>query len=279
MSSSLSLTAHAKINLHLEVGKKRDDGFHEIVSLMQEISISDEILVHLSDSDKCNLQVLGCEVGEENTIVKAYRAFQKITGIRFGIDVFLLKRIPIGAGLGGASSDAASLIVAMDWLLGTRLEHKTKIEIACMVGSDVPFFLSGGSACVRGRGEIVERIRLHGAYVGILIYPDFPSFTKEAYEMIDGKCGISKGESIELTTFHLFETQFFNHFELPLFLRYPKLKEIKEDFLNSGCDFALMSGAGSAVYGLYRSCAKAKIAQDYLSKKWKNCAFFIPIEK
>ena len=279
MAMSMSLTPHAKINLHLEVGKKRDDGFHEISSLMQEISISDEMVVRLTDSNECSLKVLGAEIGDENTITKAYKVFKQATGIKKGVDISLLKRIPIGAGLGGASSDAASLILAMDSLLETQLELKTLIKIALEVGSDVPFFLTGGSAIVGGRGEKIKPYKIETSYVGILVYPGFPSFTKEAYEMLEAKDGMGVDAMLNLDVSHLFETGFINHFETPLFLRYPELKEIKEAFLNFACDFALMSGTGSGVYALFRSWEGAKIAWDYVSKKWKNCTFFIPIEK
>ena len=279
MAISMSLTPHAKINLHLEVGKKRDDGFHEISSLMQEISISDEMVVRITDSNEFNLRVLGAELGEENTLKQAYQVFQKITGIQRGIDISLLKRIPIGAGLGGASSDAASLILAMNELFETRLEHEILSNIALEVGSDVPFFLTGGSALVSGRGEKVKQKKLETSYVGILVYPGFVSFTKEAYEMFDARGEMNSNRMLDIETSHLFETTFFNHFETPLFLRYPELKEIKEAFLNFSCDFSLMTGTGSGVYALFRSWEGAKIAWDYVSKKWNNCTFFIPIEK
>ncbi len=277
---AISLSPHAKINLHLEVGKKREDGFHEISSLMQEISISDEMTVGLADSNGCNLRVLGSSIGEDNTITRSFYAFQKVTGIRHGIDVSLLKKIPIGAGLGGASSDAASLIQAMDRLFDTRLEREKLSEIALEVGSDVPFFLTGGSAIVQGRGEKVKRTRLETSYVGILVYPEFPSFTKEAYQLLDQRNEDRHDKSeLDIEAANLFESPLFNHFETPLFARYPELKEIKDSFTNFACDFALMSGAGSGVYALFRDWEKAKNAHYSLAKKWKNCTFFIPVEK
>ena len=279
MAISVNLTPYAKINLHLEVGRKRDDGFHDISSLMQEISISDEMVVRLSDSNECNLKVLGAELQEDNTVNKAYKAFRRVTGIKKGIDVSLLKRIPIGAGLGGASSDAASLILAMNKLLDTNLKYEQLVEIALEVGSDVPFFLKGGSAIVEGRGERIKTKRIEASYVGILVYPGFESFTREAYEMLEAKDGMVATSPLNLEASNLFETKFFNHFETPLFLRYPELKEIKDSFLNFACDFVLMTGTGSGIYALYRSWEGAKIAWDYVSKKWENCTFFIPIEK
>lgn len=279
MSVLVSMTPHAKINLHLEVGKKREDGLHEIHSLMQEVSISDEMVVRLTDTKECSLKVLGANIGGDNSILRAYRAFCDVTEVKRGVDVSLLKRIPIGAGLGGASSDAASLILAMDRLLGTKLKYEELLKIAMKVGSDVPFFLNGGACIVEGSGECVQPCKIEASYVGILVYPGFASFTKEAYEMLDARDGIAKDEMFKLKDVKLFETNLFNSFETSLFLRYPELKEIKDAFLDFACDFALMTGTGSGVYALFRSWEGAKIAWDYVSKKWENCTFFIPIEK
>ena len=268
---------HAKINLHLEVGNKRADGFHEISSLMQEISISDDMVVSLSDSGT-RIDVAGMSIGEENSLSKAISAFKDATGFEFALNVSLIKRIPIGAGLGGASSDAASLILAMNELLNANLSYDELLGIALRVGSDVPFFLTGGSARVEGRGEKVFSCVLDTSYVGILVHPGFPSFTREAYSMLDAREEEVK-EKVELNSVFPFSTGAFNSFEIPLFGRYPVLKEIKEDFLTFASDMSLMTGAGSSVYGLFRSWEKAREAYALFSEKWSNCDFFIPIKK
>ena len=205
---------HAKINLYLEVGKKRADGFHDISSLMQEISISDDMVVSLSDSGT-RIDVAGMSIGEENSLSKAISAFKDATGLEFALNVSLIKRIPIGAGLGGASSDAASLILAMNELLNANLSYDELLGIALRVGSDVPFFLTGGSARVEGRGEKVFPCVLDTSYVGVLVYPDFPSFTREAYSMLDAREEEVK-EKVELNSVFPFSTEAFNSFEIPL---------------------------------------------------------------
>ena len=271
------LHPHAKINLHLEVGKKRTNGFHDISSLIQEISISDDMVVSLSKADTC-INVIGAEIGEDNSLKKAVSAFKKVTGLDFALNVSLIKRIPIGAGLGGASSDAASLILAMNEILNAGLCYEELLEIALEVGSDVPFFLTGGSAIVEGRGEKVIPCSLNTSYVGLLVYPGFPSFTKEAYDMLDSSIERHR-ESVDLKTASLFNSELFNSFEEPLFERYPILKEIKNDFLTFASDASLMSGAGSSIYGLFRSWKKARLVKTIFLEKWSNCDFFIPIEK
>ena len=253
------LHPHAKINLHLEVGRKRTDGFHEISSLIQEISISDDMTVSLSKAETC-INVVGAEIGENNSLERAICAFKKITGFEFALNVSLIKRIPIGAGLGGASSDAASLILAMNDLLKANLGYDEMLKIALEVGSDVPFFLTGGT------------------YIGLLVYPEFQSFTKEAYEMLDS-LQEKKEMWFDLDNASLFGCGFFNSFEKPLFERYPVLQEIKNDFLTFASDFSLMSGSGSSVYGLFHNWEEARGVQVLFSKKWSNCNFFIPIEK
>lgn len=277
MLKTVVLHPHAKINLHLEVGRKRTDGFHEISSLIQEISISDDMTVSLSKAETC-INVVGAEIGENNSLERAIYAFKKITGFEFALNVSLIKRIPIGAGLGGASSDAASLILAMNDLLKANLGYDEMLKIALEVGSDVPFFLTGGTAKVEGRGERVTPCKLNGTYIGLLVYPEFQSFTKEAYEMLDS-LQEKKEMWFDLDNTSLFDCGFFNSFEKPLFERYPVLQEIKNDFLTFASDFSLMSGSGSSVYGLFHNWEEARGVQVLFSKKWSNCNFFIPIEK
>ena len=278
--SFLSLKAHAKINLYLGVGKKRSDGFHDICSLMQEISIADNLGVALSDSNSCLLKVFGADIGDDNSIFCAYNAFKSYTKLDVGIDVSLLKNIPLGSGLGGASSDAAALILAMDALLGTKLDYGELLSIALKVGSDVPFFLKGGIARVEGRGERISPCepRFLG-FVGIVVFPGFASYTSEAYTLLDASRQKNDSNLLPLEGVDLFNKVPFNSFETPLFARYPLLKEIKDVFLTFAADYTLMSGAGSSVYGLFSSWEDAKRAWRYISNKWVKCSFFIPIAK
>lgn len=110
------------------------------------------------------------------------------------------------------------------------------------------------------------------------MYPNFLSFTKEAYDMLDSEKE-RRGEFVDLSEFSLFDSELFNSFEAPLFERYPTLKGIKNDFLTFASDASLMTGAGSSIYGLYRSWEKARVVQAVFLEKWSNCNFFIPIEK
>ena len=276
----LSLKAHAKINLYLCVGKKRSDGFHDMCSLMQEISIADDMTVCTNDSASCLLRVFGADIGDDNSIFRAYNAFKGYTGLDVGVDVSLLKNIPLGSGLGGASSDAASLILAMDAILGTRLGYDELLSIALEVGSDVPFFLKGGVARVEGRGEKVSPCEpCFSSFLGIVVFPGFPSYTAEAYALLDASRQKEMGNVLPSECVDLFSKAPFNSFEAPLFERYPTLKEIKNVFLTFAADFTLMSGAGSSIYGLFSSWENAKEAWNFLSDRWAKCSFFIPIEK
>ena len=152
--SVLELRAHAKINLTLEVLGKRDDGFHDIVSIMQTIDLHDDVTLKRADDI-----TLTCDdpdlAGEDNLALVAARKLKEVTGVDRGVDITLQKHIPVAAGLGGGSSDAASVLNGLNDLWELELELGALEEIATEIGSDVPYFLSGGTALVQGRGEHV----------------------------------------------------------------------------------------------------------------------------
>lgn len=162
----LNLKAYAKINLTLEIISKRIDGYHEITSVFQSISLYDEIKLGHSNSIsiECSLKQLD---NTNNIVIEAASLLKKYTGINKGVKIILNKNIPVSAGLGGGSSDAATVLVGLNQLWELRLSNKQLIEIASDIGSDVPFFLQNGTALVQGRGERVKR--LENAKLGWII--------------------------------------------------------------------------------------------------------------
>ena len=156
---TFSVIAPAKVNLDLRVLGRRSDGYHEVQTLLQTIDLTDEIRATVAPPDVLDLQVKPSGVvssGSDNLMMHAAEALQRHTGVKAGARLELAKKIPIGAGLGGGSSDAAATLVLLDVLWGLHLEPSELRELAAEIGSDVPFFLTGGLAFATGRGEIIQ---------------------------------------------------------------------------------------------------------------------------
>lgn len=279
IKSAVSLKAHAKINLHLEVLGKRSDGFHDLVSVFAPISLADELLMQrIPDKKECKVLSPLAELPVENTITRAYEEFKNFTGISEGVSVRILKRIPEGAGLGGGSSDAASVLLGLNDMFSADLKEEDLRAIALKIGSDVPFFLENGAAVVKGRGEDIKRLSLFSDYFGILIYPGIKSATPRAYSLLGRKESEIRKPAFDPELFcgkDCREWPFFNSFEDVLFNEYPAIKKAKLDLLKYGADFALMSGAGSSVFGLFKDEKTAENAYSKLFAEYPQCFFFL----
>ena len=279
IKSAVSLKAHAKINLHLEVLGKRSDGFHDLVSVFAPISLADELLMQRKpDKKECKVLSPLAELPVENTITRAYEEFKNFTGISEGVSVRILKRIPEGAGLGGGSSDAASVLLGLNDMFSADLKEEDLRAIALKIGSDVPFFLGNGAAVVKGRGEEIKRLSLFSDYFGILIYPGIKSATPRAYSLLSRKESEKLNPAFDPELFcgkDCREWPFFNSFEDVLFNEYPAIKKAKLDLLKYEADFALMSGAGSSVFGLFKDEKTAENAYSKLFAEYPQCFFFL----
>ncbi len=278
VKNAVSASANAKINLHLEVLGKRKDGFHEIVSIFHPISLADELLIQKdTGSGKCVVYSPLFELPVKNTITKAYEEFKKASGIDDGITVKLIKNIPVGAGLGGGSSDAASVLLGLNRIFNTKFSAGELKELALKIGSDVPFFIENRPAIVKGRGEHIEPIQLDLNYFGVLVYPEIQSSTAEAYSLLNRKADELCSASFkpgEFCSENCCKWPFFNSFEGVLFKKHPAIKEVKDRFLKYGADFALMSGAGSSVFGLFSNEKLAKTAYFELFNQYKLTFLF-----
>jgi 4-diphosphocytidyl-2-C-methyl-D-erythritol kinase len=316
------IEAPCKINLHLSVGEKRPDGFHNLESLFASLALSDTLTFECSGKDgACLLSLTWKRNGEsisseKNLVFKAVSLFRERTGYKSGLGIHLDKRIPIGAGLGGGSSDAASTLLALNLLSGASLSMEELTEMATLLGSDVPFFLTGGAAFVSGRGERIEPVgaqsifshgktprgsfpnrdtALAGLWV-VLVKPPFPSDTEFAYRTLDearaGK-GAEKRERLskEVLIRSLEEDPitwpFYNDF-LPVFLD-PRFcmnsgdntqpavyRAILETLREWGASFAGLSGAGSCCFGIFNARETAEMAAKFLSNQENRAASSTP---
>ena len=248
------IVSFAKINLMLDVLRKRDDGYHDIVSLMQTISLQDTLLVELKKGRGIEL-VSNVELPARNTLVRAYEVFSKEIGVDFGLKVKIIKRIPPGAGLGGGSSNAASLLKLLSILRGFDGDLTA---LASKIGSDVPFFLECGSAAVRGKGEIVERINDLPEYGVVLSVPSVRISTKSAYSWLrEGDFGKAPCSPEELHSAYL-EWDYkrirecsYNVFEEVMEGKYWEIDRAKKHLEERYSPIvSMMTGSGSGVFGI-----------------------------
>jgi len=255
------LLAPAKINWFLKVGRKRPDGYHEILSLMQFITLYDELSFTLSEDITVNIEnpeMLNIPM-EDNLVFKTALRLKEITGSKKGVFIKIKKEIPSGAGLGGGSSDAAVTLKGLNDLWSLGLKQKELMDIASEIGSDVPFFLNGPAAIVRGRGDIIEKIELKDSRILLLVKPDIRISSKWAYSEFDR---IKGGEG------NTWDDHTINDLEEPVFIRYPELKEIKERLLKSGALYAAMTGSGSALFGVFNTEEEAHKALLNFENLW-----------
>lgn len=267
----LELLAPAKVNLFLEVLGKRPDGYHELVTVMHAVDLCDRLSFR---KKRRGFELRGAEhIPGKNLVQKAFEAVARARRLRVGLDARLDKRIPMGAGLGGGSSDAAATIVAMNALYRLDLTPAELNEIAASVGSDVPFFLRGGTAWCTGRGEIVTQIKALKPLYFVIASPNFECSTAEVYRRLkrsltgkirDANCFLRVLSDGNLRRIG---AGLFNRLEEASFKMYPVLARLKRKMMQLGFAGVLMSGSGSALFGLCGSLAQAR-ALATTSARW-----------
>ncbi|MBI2576783.1 4-(cytidine 5'-diphospho)-2-C-methyl-D-erythritol kinase [Candidatus Woesearchaeota archaeon] len=260
----MNLKAYAKLNLTLDILGKRDDGYHELSSVMQEIEIADELHFEILDTQdvlfECNIPGLQ---NQDNLVVRAALLLQEVFQLSRGAKITLTKNIPVGAGLGGGSSDAASALKGLSDIWGLHLGTKDLLKLASELGSDVPFFIEGNTCLVRGRGEFVLPIEAPSFFY-VLVVPDFPIRTPEAYALFDRAPRERVSRSTEELLVGFEPKKFHNDFEGVIARQHPKVAAIKEKLLKAGAGNALLTGSGSGVFGVFANQESAKIAFDAL---------------
>jgi 4-diphosphocytidyl-2-C-methyl-D-erythritol kinase len=256
---AVRVTAYAKVNLSLEVLGKRSDGFHEIRSVMQSISLADELVI-----EECGRLTLECDVaelsGDDNLVTRAARLLSKNVGREAAARLRLSKGIPVASGLGGASADAAAALVGLARLWDIEISHGQMSALAASLGSDVPFFLNGGTALIRGRGEVVESLPDAPSFWLVLVVPEHSLAGKTAalYSRLTSKNwstgqrteemarAISRGLALPLQMAG-------NVFEDVAEEIFPGLRLIHESMSDAGCAAVHLSGAGPALFSLFES--------------------------
>jgi 4-diphosphocytidyl-2-C-methyl-D-erythritol kinase len=278
--------AYAKINLFLEVIAKRDDGYHDLVTILQTISLHDQIeLSPQTDIITLTSNNQTLPTGDRNLAYRAARLLKEKTGIKQGVSINLTKNIPVGAGLGGGSSDAAAVLRGCNQLWNCNLSYPELTELAKQLGMDVPFFLKGGTALALGRGDrIVQQFPTPELGL-IIVYPNFAVSTASIYQNLDIGSVTNKSEptlflsALETGDISKMADCLFNRLETTTFSLYPQLVEIKEGLVNAGCFGVLLSGSGSALFGIVKSKQDEQVAAKKFSKEsayWIRASSTVP---
>jgi 4-diphosphocytidyl-2-C-methyl-D-erythritol kinase len=262
VSQAIRLQAHAKVNLFLRVLAREEDGFHSLETLFCLLSLADTLHIERNDAGNVAIEVEGADCGPdaENLAVRAAQMVLDATGRRFGVKLRLQKQIPVRAGLGGGSSDAAAALTGVNHLAGNAVPRHELLQMAARLGSDIPFLLSGAPlALAWGHGNRLFRLPPLPSLPGLLIVPRPGISTPDAYRQIDqARQGRSPRGAVALDLDALgswgnVARLAGNDFEFALFGRHPELKHAFEALAATQPLLCRMSGSGSAMVGLYRS--------------------------
>ncbi|MFQ3547808.1 MAG: 4-(cytidine 5'-diphospho)-2-C-methyl-D-erythritol kinase [Termitinemataceae bacterium] len=298
MGDGIQIAAPCKINLHLGVFDRRSDGFHDLESLFQLLSFGDTLWISsLKKSSDFELLMNNDSVpAEQNIITKAVRLFQKKRNCEAGWSIRVKKRIPLGAGLGGGSSNAASVLFAMNQLTGSRLSEDELFDLGAALGSDVPFFIKclyvqAGTAYVTGRGERIEPMMVDLPWSVVLVNPGIHSSTAESYALIDSSrvgsaCTprkvIGKAMLRSMLVGDPKTWGFYNDF-LTVFLQKGSelvrstYTAVLEDLVREEADFTGLSGSGSTCFGIFSDKKKAEKAVQALKERWSFAEIAFPL--
>ncbi len=265
--NTLEVKAPAKINIGLNIVSKRDDGFHNLETIFYQINDLFDVL-SLEKSDKLELTVDNKEIDGENIIVTAIKLLEKKCHTRINVEINLTKNIPIGAGLGGGSSDGASTLLAINELFNLKLRNNELKTLALQLGSDVPLFLENYPTIGKSRGENLEKISLKINKPILLVNPGIHISTKNAFANITPKKNSFDYSGISTMKISHWKDVIQNDFETGIFPAYPEIKNIKETMLNNGAIFSLMSGTGSTVYGIFDNLEMAEKVNSLFPKSY-----------
>ena len=273
----LTLQTSAKVNLALEVLGKRPDGYHELVTLLQAVDLSDRLALEEYDSVTLQTTDTRLPTDEKNLVVRAVRLLQEATGTSRGVRIRLDKRIPVAAGLGGGSSDAAATLWGLNRLWKLRWPAARLAELATELGMDVPFFLRGGRTLATGRGEILTPLPAAPQLALVLVSPNFPLSTREVYERVpqtlreDGSRARALLDSLVTRSATRVAANLYNSLEAVVEPAYPVITRIKSALRNAGALGAVMSGSGPTVVGVARSLEHAKQIRTRLTRGTWSC--------
>ena len=287
----MKIRAPAKINLRLRVVGRRADGYHLLDSIILPVSLYDEIEIRkrrmagAKTKSADELIEISCDdpavpAGEENLAYRAAQLIMKKSGAAQAVHIHIRKRIPLGAGLGGGSSDAAATLVGLSRLLNLHLPVAKLEQIALLLGADVPFFIRARPARARGIGERLSPLSGLPRMWCVIVYPGFPVSTAWAYRNLAPKLTkpiVNTSITTSLKSFEKLSSLLENDLESVTLKRYPEIAVLKQKLLREGAPRVLMSGSGSSVFGIFASRGAALSAFERLRKEKGARAFLVHV--
>ncbi len=258
----MNVKAYAKLNLALDVLDKRKDDYHNLNSVMQQINLYDELSFEKSKDVIVQSQF------KDDIILKTVMKLKELFKVKEGVSVSVKKNIPVAAGFGGGSSDAAATLIALNELWGLNLGVDELVKIGEDIGSDVPFFIKGKTCFVSGKGEIVEKIDLPDMDI-LLINPGYEISTKEAYDELDREEYENKSSSLRLRSLKDVKDISANLHNDFIHIQKDEIKEIIKELIDNGALNASITGKGPTVFGIFEDEEKAKKVYENLKNKYK----------
>ncbi len=256
--TSFTLPSYAKINLNLRVLGKRPDGFHELCTVFQTVSLHDSLSFSENEDIRLTCDDRRILTDKRNLVVKAANLLRERCGIRHGVSLHLKKRIPAPGGLGGGSSNAAVALIGLSRLWKLDLSADGLQSMACELGSDVPYFLTGGTAIGSGRGTQIEPIEDIQTPHLLIVTPNVRVSTPDAFKSLDApNLTTSDAERIlivcrfEARKLDLLHSVLTNDMEPAVFAAYPEIERVKDTLLRLGAVGAMMSGSGASVFAVF----------------------------
>jgi 4-diphosphocytidyl-2-C-methyl-D-erythritol kinase len=268
----------AKINLGLHIHGKREDGFHELETIFQMVSLYDDVeLELLSSGIKLECDTPGVPTDDTNLVCKAallLRQSYQVEGK--GVSIRLKKNIPFGAGLGGGSGNAAGVLMGLNRLWDLNIEREELLALAAELGSDVPFFLTSPCALGMGRGEQLKVLKPCAKFQVLLVFPGFPVATSWVYQNL--KLKLTKRENnisilrknLSLSDITSLGSRLYNDLEPVVIQRFPEVQVVKDELEAWGALGVLLSGSGSTVFGIFDDPEKARVACAGLNGTWER---------
>ncbi len=270
----ISIQSPAKINWFLKVTGKRADGYHNIYSVMQRIALSDTLSFEETEGEiviESDLEI----AMEENLVYRAAVLMKKHTSCSSGVRIKLFKKIPLQAGLGGGSSNAATTLIGLNSLWKRGLDLRTLTELGATLGSDVPFFLNSPIAVVEGRGEVITPLKTSMKEITLLIVkPEHGISTALAYKEVAAYSEADRSrldmliEILKNCRIDRLPEVLVNDFEGPVYRLYPELGDIRDRLLEQGAIAALLCGSGSSIFGIFADRAEAEDASGSFRALW-----------